>query len=266
MDRLHDLAGHILKGLHHLAAGDGKGAGQAGHQAAAADLHDLFLGIGVHAADGHLHFLGGALADKHVVLAADIFHHGFVKLVAGDLDGGALHHTAQGDHSDVGGAAADVHDHIAVGLGDVHARPNGRGHRLLDEVHPAGARLLARVDDGAFLHLRDDAGDADDHVGLEQPEAQHLFDKVLDHLFGHFIVGDDTLAQGTHGDDVAGGAAQHALGLRADGQRLAGVLVDGHHGRLAQGDTLALHEHQNGSSSQIYTNIVSGKKHTITPN
>ena len=82
---------------------------------------------------------------------------------------------------------------------------------------------------------------------------------MLDHLFGHLIVGDDALPQGADGDDVAGGTAQHALGLGPDGQGLARVFIDGHHRGLAQNNALALDEHQDGSRAQIYTNIVSGK-------
>ena len=78
----------------------------------------------------------------------------------------------QGDDGDVGGAAADIHDHMAVGLGDVDARTDGGGQGLLDEVHPAGAGLDARVDDGPLLHLGDAGGHADDHAGLEEAEGR----------------------------------------------------------------------------------------------
>ena len=115
--------------------------------------------------------LGGALAHQHVVLAAHILDDGLVELVAGHLNGGGLHHAAQGDDGDVAGAAADVHYHVAVGLGNVDARADGRGHRLLDEVHAAGAGLNARIDHGALLYLGDAGGDADDDTGLEQLEA-----------------------------------------------------------------------------------------------
>ena len=66
------------------------------------------------------------------------------------------------------GAAADVHHHVAVGLGDVDAGADGGGHRLLNEVDLPGAGLDARVDDGALLHLGDAGGDADDDPGLEE--------------------------------------------------------------------------------------------------
>ena len=79
-------------------------------------------------------------------------------LDAGDLDGGGLHDAAEGDDGDVSGAAADVHHHVTVGLGDVDARADGRRDRLLNEVHAARALLNARVDDRALLALGDAGG------------------------------------------------------------------------------------------------------------
>src|SRR5699024_10205014 len=199
VDGLQDAAGDLLEGLDHLAGGDGEHPGQAGHQAAALDLHGDLLRPGEYAADGHFQLLGGAVADEHVVLLADILDHRLVELVAGDLDGGGLHHAAQRDDGNVGGAAADVHHHVAVGLGDVDARADGGGHRLLDQVGPAGTRLDAGVHHGALLYLGDAGGHADEQTGLGEGEGGHLLDELLEHPLGHVIVGDDALPQGAHG-------------------------------------------------------------------
>ena len=150
------------------------------------------------------------------MLAAHILDDGLVELVARDLDGGRLHHAGERDDRDIGRAAADIDDHVALGLGDVDARADGGGDRLFNEVNAARAGLNARVDDRALLDLGDAGGDADDDARLEELEAHDLVQKFLDHALGDFIVGDDALAQGTDGDDVAGGAAQHGLRVRAD--------------------------------------------------
>ena len=47
---------------------------------------------------------------------------------------------AERDHRDLGGAAADVDDHVAGRLVDRQARADRRGHRLLDDVAPRGRR------------------------------------------------------------------------------------------------------------------------------
>ena len=105
--------------------------------------------------------------------------------------------------------------------------PMAAATRLLDEVDPAGAGLDARVDDGALLDLGDAGGHADHDPGLEQADGGHLADELPEHPLRHVVVGDDAVPQRADGDDVAGGAAQHLLGLGADLQQLAGVLVDG---------------------------------------
>ena len=84
------------------------------------------------------------LESIHAVLER-ILHHGLVELVAGYFNRGGLHHAAQGNDGDVGGAAADVHHHVPVGLHDVDARADGGGDGLLNEVHPPAAGLDARV-------------------------------------------------------------------------------------------------------------------------
>ena len=70
----------------------------------------------------------------------------------------------------------------------------------------------------------------------------HLADEVLDHLLGDFEIGDDAVAHRTDGFDVAGRAAQHHLGVVADGEHLllAALRNDGDDGRLVQHDAPAL--------------------------
>ena len=78
-----------------------------------------------------------------------------------------------------------------------------------------------------------------------------LLDKVVEHLFGDFEVGDDAVFHGLDGHNVAGGAAQHLLGLSAHGLHLAGVLVDGHNGGLIDNDSLAGREDQGVGGAEI---------------
>ena len=60
------------------------------------------------------------------------------------------------DDRDLGRAAADVDDHVAGGLVDGQPGADRGGHRLLDDVDPAGAGLVAGLLDRALL----DRGDA----------------------------------------------------------------------------------------------------------
>ena len=61
-----------------------------------------------------------------------------------------------------------------------------------------------------------------------------------DHALGDVEVGDGALAQRAHGDDVAGGAADHLPRLVAHGQHVAALLVERDHRRLVEDDALAL--------------------------
>ena len=205
----------------------------------------------------------GALTDEDVMALADILHHGLGEGVTGHLDGGGLHDAGQGDDSDVGGAAADVDHHVAVGLGDVNAGADGGSQRLLDQVHPAGTGLNAGVDDGTLFDLGDAGGHANDQTGLEQADGGHLADELTEHTLGHIVVGNDALTEGTDGHDIAGGTAQHLLGIGAHLQQLAGVLVQGDHGGLPQDDALILYKDQYAGGTKVDADVFC--KHVTSP-
>jgi hypothetical protein len=86
----------------------------------------------------------------------------------------------------------------------------------------------------------------------------HLFDKIAQHGFGHFKIGDDAVLHGADGLDVARRLAEHQLGLLPHGQHPAHppVLAHGNHRRFAQHDTFAL-DIQNGvCRTEIYGQII----------
>lgn len=94
--------------------------------------------------------------------------------------------------------------------------------------------------------------------GLEDvvEAAADLADELLEHPLGHVVVGDDALPQGTDGHDVAGGTAQHSLGVGAHAEQAAVVLVDGHHGGLIEHNALALDIYQHRCGTQVDTDIL----------
>ena len=116
----------------------------------------------------------------------------------------------------------------------------GSGKGFFDEIYPAGAGFHGCLDDRPLLHFRDAAGHTDHHSGLDQRIADDLFQKLGEHFFRHLIVGNDALTEGPHGDDIAGGPAQHVPGSRTYLKHLAGVLINGHHGRFPEDHTSTL--------------------------
>ena len=263
MDALQNPLRGLLECLHHFGGGHGDGLGQAREQAPALYVHERLVLPGIDTSDGDLHLLRRAVAHQDVVLAAHILHHGLVELVAGYFNGGGLHHAAQGNDGDVGGAAADVHHHMSVGLCDVDAGADDHGRQVgggRDHAQDAAHGDLKRL-----LDLGDARGDADDHPGLEDHEAGHLADELLEHPLGHVVIGDHALPEGPDGHDVAGGAAQHLPGLLAHLEELAGILVHSHHGGLVEDDAFIFHVYQYGSRAQVNANIFCESAHTFPP-
>jgi hypothetical protein len=66
----------------------------------------------------------------------------------------------------------------------------------------------------------------------------NLADEVAKHGFGNLEIGDYTILQWADGDDVAGRAAEHSLGLVAHGKDAIGALLNRNDRGLAENDAL----------------------------
>ena len=75
--------------------------------------------------------------------------------------------------------------------------------------------------------------------GWADPAVDHLADEVAQHLLGDLEVGDHAVAQRARGGDRRRRAADHPLGVGADGVDLAGVDVGRDHRRLGDDDPAA---------------------------
>ena len=105
---------------------------QAAHEVAAAHLGLPLVVDRERRADRELDLLGGALADRDAVLAAHVAWIAASMSKRPDAHGFERDDAAERDHRDLGGAAADVDDHVAERLVDRQRRADRRGHRLLD--------------------------------------------------------------------------------------------------------------------------------------
>ena len=255
MDGLENVARGLGDGLDKLDRADLHGLRQAGRQAAALDLLNADLGARDEAGDADLEFLGRALADEDVVLAAHVAHDRLVKGVAGGLDRLALDHAAERHDRDLRRAAADVDDQMAVRLRKISARTGRRRHGGLDQIHLARAGLDDGIDDVALLHAGHAARHSDKHARLEEAERRHAREQLLEHERRHVIVRDDARADRMDGHDVRRCAAEHLLRVLTDLEHAAGVLVDRHDGRLTQHDALAAHEHADVGRAEVDGNV-----------
>src|SRR5690606_6168286 len=126
-------------------------------EVAAAHLDlDVVVGVAYHGCPHFgLHRLRRAVADQEVLLLPDVADYRLVELVACDAQALGDHDAAEADDGDVGGTAPHVNDHAAGGFGNLHACPDGRSQRLLDEERLAGADLTGRLKHGAAFDLGD---------------------------------------------------------------------------------------------------------------
>ena len=96
-------------------------------------------------ADGELHRLRRALADRHAVAVAYVVLNGRVEVEAPAAQRLHGHDASQRNDGHLPGAAADVHDHVAHRFVDGQPGPDGGGHRLFDEeaARRAGRRAAS---------------------------------------------------------------------------------------------------------------------------
>lgn len=205
--------------------------------------------------------LSGALTDEQVVLLLDVLDDEIVELVAADPNRTGRYNAAQRDHSHLAGAAADVHDHAAHGLGNRKPGTDGSCHRLLDDGNLPGAGLDGGLPDSAALHRSYPRRNADNHIRAgEEGAVGDLLDEDLEHVGSDIKVGNDTILERTHCHDRTGCTTDDILGLLAHIADGIGAGIHRHHRRLPQNNALAPHEYQCVGGSQVNAYIFSERK------
>ena len=89
------------------------------------------------------------------------------------------------------------------------------------------------------------------HAGPVEPVHADPLQQQADHFLRHFEVGDRTLAQGPHRDDVARRAADHLPRLVAHRQHFLVAAVEGDDRRLVEHDALTLGVHEGVRSAEV---------------
>ena len=183
-------------------------------------------------------------------------------LISGDADGFTQHRAAQAEHRHLGGAPPDVHDHRADRFGHRQTGTDGGSHRLIDQMHLAGAGH-ARLAHGTTFNTGDAAGDA--HHQTRRHDAAAfiaLGDEGLEHLLGCIEIRDHAIAQGTHRTDVARRAAQHQLGFITHRHGDATLEIEGNHRGLLQHNPLAGDVDQRVGRAQVDADVAGQLKTT----
>ena len=148
------------------------------------------------------------------------------------------HEAAEGDHCDLGGAAAYVHDHVALGSLHVEAYSQGGRHGLEDEVDVAAAGVLGGVAHGPDLHFRGSGRDAHHHleVGVEEigTLAAGLLDEGAEHGLRGIEVGNHAVTERTYRLEAGVDLLVHELGPLSDGDDPVCIVVQRYDARFVQ--------------------------------
>jgi hypothetical protein len=141
-DRRHDGPDRLPERLLDLIACDDDAPGEAVDEVPSLDVHLLACSARRGGrAQVDLNLLRLPLPDQQAVDPPHVLNDGLVHLVAGDSHGLTVDDPGQGHDRHLGRAPANVHDHVGAWGFDREASPEGGGHRLLDQVHLAGARF-----------------------------------------------------------------------------------------------------------------------------
>ena len=138
---------------------------------------------------------------------------------------------------------------------DIELRTQRCSIRLFNQIHAACARFHRRLNDRALFDLCHAGRHTDNHAGLDQGKLADFLEELVEHFFGHLIVGNDAVSQRAHRDDIARRSSEHISCRRTDLQHLAGVLVHRNNRRLAQDDALSFLVNQNIRGTQIDTDV-----------
>ena len=229
---------------------------------------------GVGAGGGDLDLLRHALADQQVVALPDVVDDVLVHLVAGDADG------ADGTMPPREMTATSVvpppMSTIMLPEGSVMGSPAPMAAAIGSSIRSASrAPALQAASWTARLSTSvTPLGMPTTTLGRGmRVNRRGLADEVVEHLLGDVEVRDDAVFQGADGDDIGRGAADHPLGLGADGQHLLGLLVDGDDGRLVDDDALAAHQDEGIGGAEVDADVpgheaedsVDGTEHRSLP-
>ena len=86
-------------------------------------------------------------------------------------------------------------------------------------------------------------------------------DELLEHLFSHRKVGDDTVLHRSNGADVARNTPKHLLGFSADGMNRSftvrtSFLANGNDTRFVEDNSLATHINERVGCAEVNGNVV----------
>ena len=197
------------------------------------------------------------------MLAAQVADDRLVHPVATNADRARINNVAQRQNRNLGGAAANIDNHVAGGVCDRHSGTNRRRNRFGNQSRTPRTGGQNRGADCTLFNRGRAVGHTNNDLGFAECRAfVHLADEMFDHLFGTVEIGNHPLAHRPDRLDAARGATQHQLGVFAYGQHLFYAILDviGDHRRFVQNNALAFDVDQRVRRAQINCHV--GRKQT----
>src|SRR3954454_14610371 len=251
LDGVDDRLNRLLDRHADLFASQDDGLREARNEVTAANLGLHLLFERERRADLQLDLFRRLRPDHQLVLALHVIRDRLVDLVAADANRLRDDDAAQRNDRHLGGAAADVDDHVPARLAYRQPGANRGGHWLLDEVGLARAGGQTGLFDRALLDPGDARGDADNDARMGPAVLVDLLDEVTEHLLSHVEIGDHAVLEWADRLDRARCAAEHALRLDPDRVDLGAARVDCHNRRFGQHDSAPTHVYQRVRCSKV---------------
>ena len=210
----------------------------------------------IYRADLDFDLLGSTLTDGNVVFSTHVAHNRLIKAVTRNLDRLGNDDAAERHHRDLGRTAADIDNHMSRRAENIKSRAKRRRYGLCHQIGLSGACLRACVHHRALLHLRNIGRHADHHARTHHGVSARAANKELDHLLGHVVAIDHTVAQRSDDFNMIRISSKHHLGILADPRNAVGIFIDRDHRGLVEHDPLPVHVNENACRAKINAKIL----------
>ena len=211
---------------------NGHGPRKAGVDVSAPHLECALIGLRERSPELVLERLGRHRADGDPVVRLEVANDGRVHVITADLHRPTVDDTAQRNHSNLGVASTEVHNHLAARLFNRKSRPRSRSERLFDQVNGSCARRLRQFPHCPLLDFCRSIGNAHGDARADpEPATLHRHHLVAQEGLRHIKLGDEPIPERSDNTDISWRTTKHGPGVVPNGHDvpLPPTLVEDRH-------------------------------------
>ena len=128
---------------------------------------------------------------------------------------------------------------------------------FFDEIDLTCSRLLSRFAHRTFLYLGNSRWNTDHHTWTNQRLAfMHFCNKISDHFFDGFKIGNNTIFHRTNSNDVARSTSKHSLCFMSHRKNLACARLNRNNRRFTKHYSLTFYMYQSICCSEVNPHII----------